>query len=88
RAHARTREEREQELARRRKLINDFGGQGVVLLSDNQMESLLDLLSVEEFDKYVPIVAECELSGKHFTKKTHYQAILDMAEEDRKVHRG
>lgn len=60
-------------------------GKNVVLLSDEQMDDLLDKLSIAEFDKYVAIVAECELNGQKFKKKTHYQAILDMALEDRGV---
>lgn len=60
-------------------------GQGVVLLSDEQMEDLLREMSVEEFDKYVSIVAGQELAGKHYKKKTHYQAILDMAKQDRRL---
>ena len=58
-------------------------GKGVVLLSDEQMDDLLDKLSIDEFNKYVGIVADCELSGKPYTKKTHYQAILDMVAKDR-----
>ena len=60
-------------------------GKGVVMLSDEQFDSLMTELSVEEFDKYVGIVADMELSGKHYRKKTHYQAILDMAAKDRKT---
>ena len=60
-------------------------GRGVVLLSDEQFNSLLDELSPDEFDKYVGIVADMELSGKHYKKKTHYQAILDMAAKDRRT---
>lgn len=60
-------------------------GKGVVMLSEDQIDSLLDLMSIEEFDKYVDIVAECELSGKRYKKKSHYQAILDMVKKDRKV---
>ena len=60
-------------------------GKGVVLLSDEQMSDLLDKLNIEEFDKYVGIVAENELKGHHYKKKTHYQAILEMACKDRKV---
>jgi predicted phage replisome organizer len=60
-------------------------GKGVVMLSEDQIESLLDILSIEEFNKYVGIVAECELNGQRFKKKTHYQAILEMAEKDRKI---
>ena len=60
-------------------------GKGVVMLSDEQVEDLLDKLSIEEFNKYVAIVADCELNGKPYKKKTHYQAILEMANKDRKV---
>ena len=57
----------------------------MVLLSDEQMDDLLDKLSIEEFDHYVGVVADCILKGKPFRKKTHYQAILDMAIADRRV---
>ena len=60
-------------------------GKGVVMLSREQQEDLLDKLSVDEFDKYVSIVADMELSGKHYKKKTHYQAILDMVAKDRRA---
>ena len=69
----------------KRKLLGGTLGRGVVMLSDEQMDDLLDKLSLEEFDKYVSIVADCELNGKPYTKKTHYQAILDMVSKDRKV---
>lgn len=62
-------------------------GQGVVFLSEEQMDDLLSWLSKDEFDYYVGIVAECELSGKKFTKKTHYQAICDMAKKDRETQK-
>ena len=62
-------------------LQGELGG-GVVLLSEEQEDELLEMLSVEEFDKYVSIVRDCELAGKHF-KKPHYQAILEMVNEDR-----
>lgn len=60
-------------------------GKSVVFLSDDQISDLLDKLSVEEFDYYVGVVADQELSGKKYKKKTHYQAILDMAKKDRKI---
>ena len=60
-------------------------GEGVVFLSDDQISSLLDELTVEEFDHYVKVIAECEKSGKRFKKKTHYDAILEMARKDRKT---
>ena len=68
-----------------RRLLYGHLGQGVVLLSDEQFDDLCDRLSVEELDKYIGIVADCELNGKPFRRKTHYQAIIDMAEKDRMV---
>ena len=58
-------------------------GQGVVFLSDEQMDDLLSWLSKDEFDHYIEVIANCELSGKKYTNKTHYQAIRDMAMKDR-----
>lgn len=60
-------------------------GKDVVFLSDEQMSDLLDKMSIEEFDYYVGVVADSELKGHHYKKKTHYQAILDMVAKDRKV---
>ena len=60
-------------------------GKGVVFLSDDQMSDLLDKLSIEEFDYYVGVVADNELKGHKYKKKTHYQAILDMANKDRQT---
>ena len=60
-------------------------GQGVVLMSDEQFADLCDKLSIDELDKYIGIVAECEMNGQKFKKKTHYQAILDMVAKDRGV---
>lgn len=71
----------------KRECIQGALGKGVVLMSDEQMDDLLDRLSVDEFNHYVSVVAEAELNGKRYRKKTHYQAILDMAEADRSLAR-
>lgn len=71
--------------AKRRKLMNGILGGGVVMLSEEQMDDLLERLSIDEFDKYVSIIRDCENNGKHFKNKTHYQAILDMAARDRRT---
>ena len=60
-------------------------GQGVVLMSDEQFHDLLDKLSLDELHKYCDIIVECETNGKRYKKKSHYQAILDMAAKDRRV---
>ena len=69
--------------AAKRRYLGGSLGKGVVLLSDDQIDKLLDELSIEEFDHYVSVVAKCELDGKGYKRKTHYQAIRDMALKDR-----
>lgn len=69
----------------RLKYIGGTLGGGVVMMSDEQFSNLCDILSRDELDKYMGIVRDCELSGKHFKNKSHYQAILDMVAKDRKV---
>ena len=49
----------------KQKYLGGSLGKGVVLLSEEQIDMLLTELSLEEFDKYVGIVADMELSGKH-----------------------
>lgn len=70
---------------KRRRYLGGIG-KNVVFLSDEQMGDLLDKMNIEEFDYYVGVVADCELNGQHFKKKTHYQAILDMMAKDRRVN--
>ena len=69
----------------KRTLLGGSLGEGVVMLSGEQMTDLLERLSLDEFNHYVGIVRDCELNGKKFKSKTHYQAILDMAKKDRKI---
>lgn len=71
--------------SRKRQKLGGKLGRGVVMLSEEQMDKLLEVLSQEEFDYYVSVIAENELNGKHYKRRTHYQAILDMAEIDRKI---
>ena len=60
-------------------------GQGIILMSDEQFSDLCDKLSLDEIEKYFNIVVECEKKGKRYKKKSHYQAILDMAMKDRRI---
>ena len=60
-------------------------GEGVVLMSEEQFHDLLDKLSLDELHKYFAIIVECEKNGKKYKKKSHYQAILDMAAKDRRI---
>jgi predicted phage replisome organizer len=69
----------------RLKYLGGTLGQNVVLMSAEQFDDLCRKLSLDEIEKYFNIVAECEKSGKSFKKKSHYRAILEMAESDRKL---
>jgi predicted phage replisome organizer len=69
----------------RLKYIDGSLGGGVVLLSKEQFDDICDKLSYDEINKYIGVVRDCELAGQHYKKKTHYQAILDMAAEDRRI---
>lgn len=69
----------------KRELLGGELGGGVVMLSDVEMDYLLDELSLDEFNYYVGVVRDCEKSGQRYRKKTHFQAILDMAKKDRKI---
>ena len=60
-------------------------GQGVVLMSDEQFGDLCEKLTMDELDKYFSIIVECEKNGKRYKRKSHYQAILDMAAKDRRI---
>lgn len=57
-------------------------GQGLVILSDNQMGRLVEDLSTAEIDHYIGVVADQLANGKTY-RKSHYQAIMDMVRQDR-----
>ena len=67
------------------KYIGGSLGQGVLFMSDEQFADLCEKLTIDELDKYCDIVVECEKNGKRYKRKSHYQAILDMANKDRRV---
>ena len=60
-------------------------GEGYVLMSEAQFDDLCDRLSLDELHKYIGIVRDAEKKGKHYKKKSHYQAILEMVDKDRRV---
>lgn len=60
-------------------------GQGIVLMSDEQFAYICENYSLDEIDKYFSIIVDCEKSGKHYKKKTHFQAFIDMAKKDRRI---
>ena len=62
-----------------------YGKDKLVMLSEEQVGDLLEKMSLDEFDRYFDIVESEERKGHHYKKKTHYQAILEMAMKDHKV---
>ena len=92
RPFARERKTREEQLLdryeeeqKKRTFLGGTLGGGVLLLSPAQLDDLVERLSLEELERYAGVVVECEKSGKRFTKRTHYDAILEMAEKDRRI---
>lgn len=59
-------------------------GRGLVLLTDNQREDLLEKLNLTEFDTYVSKMADLIEKGYTF-RSSHYQYILKMVEQDRRT---
>ena len=76
--------EREKDRVKRELMFGSLGG-GVVMLSEAEIDSLLDELSFDEFNYYVGVVRDCEKNGQRYKKKTHYKAILEMAKKDRSI---
>lgn len=83
---AREKEMTEEERERiKRKYMGGTLGQNIVFLSSEQFDDICDKLSLDEIDKYFGIIVDCETKGKRYKKKTHYQAILEMARKDRLI---
>ena len=62
-----------------------FGRDRLVMMSDDQVGDLLEKMTLEEFNHYLKVIEDNERKGHHYTKKTHYQAMLDMARKDRRI---
>lgn len=60
-------------------------GKGVVLLTQEQMDSLLERLDIAEFDYYVEKLADFIIAHPSATIKSHYKTILKWVNEDREV---
>ena len=60
-------------------------GQGIIFMSDEQFSDLCDKLDIDEIERYFGIIVDCERREKHYKKKSHYQAVLDMAQHDRRI---
>lgn len=66
--------------------LEKFGGhlgQGVLMLTDEQIGDLLDKLSLEEFDLYCKKLSDYIIEHPEKTFKSHYKTILKWVAEDR-----
>ena len=87
--NAQEREERKQDIDilsffPRVRASNNIEIPAEVVISDEELRLLTEELTEEEFEHYITAVADAERSGKHYTKISHYQAIIKMAQADRK----
>ena len=67
------------------KYIGGTLGENIIRMSDEQFGYLCDNYSIDEIEYYFEIIKDCERNGKHYKKKTHFQAFKDMANKDRRV---
>lgn len=58
-------------------------GEGLVFMSQEQFNYLLENYSLDEIYHYFEVIKEQIRMGRRY-RKTHFQAIIDMAEKDRK----
>ena len=67
------------------KYIRGELGKGVVILNEDQTESLLDYMGLDAFDHYVRKLADFIINN-NATVKNHYDTILRWWKEDSGVH--
>lgn len=58
-------------------------GQGVLMLTEEQIDDLLDKLSIDEYDLYCKKLSDYIIAHPEKTFKSHYQTILKWVTEDR-----
>ena len=59
-------------------------GQGVVFLSDNQMDALIDKLGLDAYDRYLKRLSDYIIEKNAYVKN-HYETILKWYKQDTKV---
>lgn len=60
-------------------------GKGVVFMTEEQWADLLDKLSIDEVNKYVPRLADYIINNPQKTIYSHYKTILKWVKEDRET---
>lgn len=56
-----------------------------VKISPAELESLKSLLSSDDLKYYLSVIADNESRGHSYTKRSHYEAVIDMAKADGKI---
>ncbi len=56
---------------------------GPVIMSEDELCDLSGQMSYAELEHYLGVVADCEESGKVYTRRAHYDAIIEMCAADR-----
>lgn len=72
----------------KRRYLGGTLGQGLVLMSPEQFDTLCEELSLAELEHYMGVITRSERSGHHYTRRTHFQAIREMAYKDRQTKGG
>lgn len=62
-------------------------GQNVLMLTEEQIDDLLDRLTLDEYDLYCKKLSDYIIAHPEKTFKSHYKTILKWVEEDRSVKR-
>lgn len=60
-------------------------GKGVVFMTEEQWDDLLDKLSLDEVNEYVPRLADYIINNPQKTIYSHYKTILKWVKEDRET---
>lgn len=65
------------------KQLKTFGKQGLITITDDQLEAMLDVMSLEVFNRYIDKLEQCLLKG--YQIHSHYATIMKWYEKDTKV---
>ncbi len=66
-----------------RELYERYVKCGPVIMSEDELCDLAGQMSYAELEHYLGVVADCEESGKVYTRRAHRDAIIEMCADDR-----
>ena len=65
------------------KQLKTFGKQGLITITDDQLDAMLEVMSLDVFNGYIDKLEQCLLKG--YRIHSHYATIMKWYEEDTKV---